>query len=153
MNAMTRILIALSLGGVALAGAPAAHADRYVVNNYYGHAQSPVRYARHHDWRQDRPRHYRDDDDRFRAPRVEYRRHGRPVHERVIVEHIDYSYRPAPRYYAPPVQYRSATPTVLGGIIGGVIGNQMGHGRGKDAATIAGVILGGSIGRDIGYQQ
>jgi uncharacterized protein YcfJ len=49
--------------------------------------------------------------------------------------------------------YRSATPTIAGGIIGGVLGNQMGSGHGKDLMTIAGVVLGGSIGRDIGYRH
>ena len=49
--------------------------------------------------------------------------------------------------------YRSATPTILGGIIGGVVGNTMGYGRGKTVATVAGTVLGGSIGRDIGYQN
>ncbi len=49
--------------------------------------------------------------------------------------------------------YRSATPTILGGIIGGVVGNTMGYGRGKAVATVAGTVLGGSIGRDIGYQN
>ncbi len=49
--------------------------------------------------------------------------------------------------------YRSATPTILGGIIGGVVGNTMGYGRGKSVATVAGTVLGGSIGRDIGYQN
>ncbi len=49
--------------------------------------------------------------------------------------------------------YRSATPTILGGILGGVVGHTMGHGNGKAVATVAGTVLGGSIGRDIGYQN
>ncbi|TNF98520.1 MAG: glycine zipper 2TM domain-containing protein [Gammaproteobacteria bacterium] len=49
--------------------------------------------------------------------------------------------------------YRSATPTIAGGIIGAVIGNQFGSGHGKDFMTIAGTVLGGSIGRDIGYHH
>ncbi len=49
--------------------------------------------------------------------------------------------------------YRSATPTILGGIIGGVVGHTMGQGNGKSVATVAGTVLGGSIGRDIGYQN
>ena len=49
--------------------------------------------------------------------------------------------------------YRSATPTIAGGIIGAVIGNQFGSGHGKDFMTVAGTLLGGSIGRDIGYHH
>ena len=154
MNAIRTTLIALSLTGATLVGAPMAHADRYVVNNYYGHSHTQERYGRDHQWQRDhdRVRHYRHDDD-FRAPRASFRHHEPRIRERIVVRRYDYAYRPAPVYTQPSVGYRSATPTVVGGIVGGLIGHQMGQGRGKDAATIAGVILGASIGRDVAYQR
>ncbi|HKJ07546.1 MAG TPA: glycine zipper 2TM domain-containing protein [Gammaproteobacteria bacterium] len=154
MNAIRTTLIALSLTGAALVSAPMAHADRYVVNNYYGNVHVQKRHGPHRQarWDHDRRPHYRRHDD-FRAPRIRHRHHQPRIRERVVIRHYENAYRPAPVYGQPHVAYRSATPTVVGGIIGGLIGHQMGQGRGKDVATIAGVILGGSIGRDVAHQR
>ena len=52
--------------------------------------------------------------------------------------------------------YRSTTPTVLGGIIGGVLGNQVTRSRSRrsqNLATAAGALLGATLGRDHAHRN
>lgn len=162
MNRLQRVLISLAVSGAALAAAPLAHADKYVVNNhYYGGYDDDYRYEEHR-----HPRHKKHRHEHHRTVVHEHHYYPEPVVERVVVVerpvYEEARYYDEPRYYRddepvryPPASgdYRSATPMIVGGIIGGVLGNQVGKGRGKDVATVAGAILGGSIGRDIGYRQ
>ena len=157
MQNLKTLMLALAVGGSALLGAPLAHADKYVVNNYYGES----RYDDDHRYKHE----YRDRRGHKKVVHNHYY-YQEPVRERVVVverpvyyeepryEEPPRYYRDEPAYYPPTDNgYRSATPMVVGGILGGVLGNQVGKGRGKDLATVAGVILGGSIGRDMGYRQ
>ena len=165
MNKIQRILIGVALSTATLAAAPAAYADKYVVNNHYYGA-----YDRDHDDDYRRGHGHKKHKHCRHETVVHEHYYQEPVRERVIVvrdepryyEEPPRYYEEEPRYYgndradygAPANgEYRSATPTIMGGIVGGLVGHQMGKGRGKDIATVAGVILGGSIGRDIGYRQ
>lgn len=162
MQNLKTIMLAFAVGGSALLGAPLAHADKYVVQNYYAESRYDDDGHRHRHYRHDRDRycrehkvvhnHYYHEEPRVRERVVVVER---PVHyEEVRYEEPPRYYRDEPAYYPPTDNgYRSATPMVVGGIVGGVLGNQVGKGRGKDLATVAGVILGGSIGRDMGYRQ
>lgn len=164
MRNLNKILLAMAISGTGLLTAPLAYADKYQVNNYYGH-------DRYEDEDEDDYRYHRghSHDEYRRCEKHKkvvnnYYYDREPVRERVVVVERPVYYEETryeePRYYDDRASYprddrgyRSATPMVVGGIVGGVLGNQVGKGRGRDAATIAGVILGGSIGRDIGYRQ
>ena len=53
-----------------------------------------------------------------------------------------------------PRQYRSGTPTLVGGIIGGAIGHELGNGKSnRKIGAVVGSILGASVARDIQYQR
>jgi hypothetical protein len=162
MNHFRQLLISAAVGGAALLAMPMAHADKTVINHYYGASDYGDRheYREHH--RQRRYSGHDCDDCGHRLVRNYY--YDAPVRERVVVVERPVYYEEPTRYYDAPVryyddapggytteaEYRSATPTIVGGILGGLAGHEMGQGRGKGIATVAGVILGGSIGRDLG---
>ena len=155
MNKLQKLFIGITLGSATLAAASMAMADKYVENHYYGSSRYDDRGNRH-DHKQHRERH--DRHCRHDQRRVINNYYHEPAHRRVVVVERPYRYESQsyysdhqPRGHVSGGEYRSATPTIIGGIIGGLAGHEMGKGRGKDVATVAGVILGGSIGRDMGH--
>ena len=149
MNAPRRVLIALSLGGAALALAPLAQAQRYGLDaprqpahvQAQGHARG---------WHYGHGHRRREDGHRRRPPRMIHRGHDRRAAVQAHVA-LGTRQRPAAPYGRGAASYHSYTPAVVGAVIGGVMGHQLGAGRGRDAAAVAGALLGGSIGRDISH--